>query len=61
MATTRISDSVVPEIFSPYEHNNTMENFRLYQSGALVDDAEISRQLQGGGATVPGACMEGSG
>ena len=49
MSTVRLSDVVVPEVFSKYENTNTMENFRLYQSGALVDDSELAKQLQGGG------------
>lgn len=51
MATTRISDVVVPEIFSPYVMKTTQEKSRLIQSGALTMDSRLSAHLSGGGLT----------
>ena len=48
---TRISDIVVPEIFSGYIQTLTQEKSRLVQSGALVLDARLNEDLSGGGAT----------
>jgi hypothetical protein len=48
---TRISDVVVPEIFTPYSQLMTQEKSRLIQSGAIVVDAELSNLLNGGGLT----------
>lgn len=53
MATgvTRISDVVVPEIFSPYVQQLTQEKSRLIRSGAIVSDEMLNRDLAGGGLT----------
>lgn len=48
---TRISDVVVPEIFSPYTQQLTQEKSRLVQSGALMVDGRFSSLLSGGGLT----------
>lgn len=48
---TRLSDLVVPEVFTPYVQELTREKSRLIQSGALVVDGELSRLLSGGGIT----------
>lgn len=48
---TRISDVVVPEVFTPYAQLMTQEKSRLIQSGAVVVDAELSNLLNGGGLT----------
>lgn len=48
---TRISDVVVPEIFTPYAQLMTQEKSRLIQSGAIAVDAELSNLLNGGGLT----------
>jgi hypothetical protein len=49
--TTRISDVVVPAIFSPYAQQLTQEKSRLIRSGALTPDALLSQELAGGGLT----------
>lgn len=49
--TTRISDVVVPEIFTPYAQQITEEKARIIQSGAAVRDATIDGLLAGGGLT----------
>lgn len=48
---TRISDVVVPEIFTPYVQQLTEEKSRLVQSGALVSDSRFTSLLSGGGLT----------
>jgi len=51
MATTRLSDVVVPEIFAPYVQNLTKEKSALISSGAVVVDSQLSGLLAGGGFT----------
>ena len=53
MATgvTRISDVVVPEIFSPYVQQLTETKSRLVRSGAIARDAVLDADLAGGGLT----------
>lgn len=48
---TRISDVVVPEIFTPYAQQLTETKSRLISSGAVVRDAAIDALLAGGGLT----------
>ena len=48
---TRISDVVVPEIFTPYVQQLTEEKSRLIQSGAVVSDSRFTSLLSGGGLT----------
>lgn len=53
MATgvTRISDVVVPEIFTPYTQQMTQEKSRLIRSGAIVMDDALNNALSGAGLT----------
>lgn len=51
MATTQISDVVVPEVFTPYVQQLTMEKSRLVQSGAIATSGLINQLLAGGGLT----------
>jgi len=51
MATTRISDVIVPEIFVPYMTQQTELKSRIIQSGALARDPAIDGLLVGGGLT----------
>lgn len=48
---TRISDVVVPEIFSGYVQTLTAEKSRLVRSGALVVDPRLNADLAGAGLT----------
>ena len=48
---TRISDVVVPEIFSPYVQQMTQEKSRLIRSGAITMDPTLNIALAGGGLT----------
>lgn len=47
MAEVRISDVIVPPIFSPSVVNKTMELSRLFQSGIIVPDAQVSALAAG--------------
>ena len=49
--TTRISDLIVPEVFTGYTQTLTEEKSRLVQSGLLVRDSLIDTLLGGGGLT----------
>lgn len=49
--TVRISDVVVPEIFSPYSQLITTEKSRIVQSGMLALDEDLTNKLIGGGLT----------
>lgn len=48
---TRITDVVVPEIFTPYMQVLTEEKSRIIQSGVATRDASIDAMLAGGGLT----------
>lgn len=48
---TRISDVVVPEIFTPYVQQLTTEKSRLIRSGAIVYDEQYVQLMSGGGLT----------
>lgn len=48
---TRVSDVIVPEIFSPYIRQLTEEKARIIQSGVAVRDPAIDLMLAGGGIT----------
>ena len=49
--TTRISDLIVPEIFTPYARLESIVKSRLFQSGAVVESPVLNRLLAGGGTT----------
>jgi hypothetical protein len=53
MATgvVRISDVIVPSIFTPYVQRLTEEKSRLIRSGAVQVDSQLSALLSGGGIT----------
>lgn len=51
MTQTRISDVVVPEVFSNYMSKNTVQTMALYQQGVMRDDADLKTKLAGGGRT----------
>jgi hypothetical protein len=48
---TRISDIVVPQIFSSYTQQLTQEKSRLIRSGAITVDGALTTALAGGGLT----------
>lgn len=52
MATTRITDVVVPEVFYPYMIKRTKERGAIFNSGILRTDANMSSFLSGGGKTA---------
>lgn len=47
----RLSDVIVPQIFSPYVQNLTQEKSRLIASGAIVRDSILDNNLSGAGVT----------
>jgi hypothetical protein len=49
--TVRISDVIVPSIFTPYVQQLTMEKTAILQSGAAVIDPALTALLAGGGLT----------
>jgi len=51
MSTVRLSDVVVPEVFSNYMSKNTVQTMALYQQGVMRDDADLGNKLAGGGRT----------
>ena len=52
MATTRISDVIVPEVFNPYVQNLSKELSAILRSGAMVESQMLSQFLAGPGLTV---------
>lgn len=52
MAVTRLTDVIVPEVFYPYMIKRTKEKAAIFQSGILVNDANMSSFLSGGGRTA---------
>ena len=48
---TRVSDVIVPEIFTGYMQNITEEKSRIIQSGMAVRSDELDNKLAGGGIT----------
>ncbi len=48
---TRLSDVIVPEMFSGYVQNRTAEKSRLIRSGALQIDQRLTADLAGAGLT----------
>lgn len=52
MASTRLTDVIVPEVFFPYMVKRTTEKSAIFQSGILVHDANMSKFLSGGGRTA---------
>jgi hypothetical protein len=51
MAVVRVSDVVVPEVFTGYAQQLTMEKSALIQSGAVTMDPVLSSNLSGAGLT----------
>ncbi len=51
MATTRLSDVIIPAVFAPYAVQKSLESNALYQSGIIAPDAQFNAFLQGGGKT----------
>lgn len=49
--TTRITDVVVPEVFSPYVQQLTEQKSRLIRSGAVMLDDVLNNNLSGAGLT----------
>lgn len=52
MAVTRLTDVVVPSVFSAYEMRRTKEISAIFSSGILRMDANLANFLAGGGQTI---------
>jgi hypothetical protein len=52
MALVRLTDVIVPEVFYPYMLKRTAEKSAIFQSGILVNDANMASFLAGGGRTA---------
>lgn len=50
--TTRVSDIIVPQLFTPYAQNLTTEKSRLIQSGLISRSEVLDNFLAGGGLTI---------
>ncbi len=55
MATTRLSDVVIPEVYETYQSVNSPEKTTFVQSGIAVTNGLLSKELASGGetATIP--------
>ena len=52
MATTRLSDVIVPEVFFAYMMKETMTKTAFFQSGIIKQDPALQAFIAGGGLTV---------
>lgn len=52
MATTRIADVIVPEIFVPYVIEKTAEKSRILQSGIAIANPKLNELVTAGGKTM---------
>ncbi|MBD2095893.1 hypothetical protein H6F90_12120 [Trichocoleus sp. FACHB-591] len=52
MASTKIADILVPEIWTPFMEERTREKSALFQSGIIRTSDELTNLAQGGGNTV---------
>jgi hypothetical protein len=51
MAETRIADIIIPEVFTPYVMEKSLNQNRFFQSGILQSVERITQNLMGGGKT----------
>ncbi len=51
MATVRVSDAIVPDVFGPYMLKETMARADVFKSGLVVQNDEFGAKLAGGGTT----------
>lgn len=51
MGTTRLSDIIVPQVFTPYVVQRTFELSRLARAGIIARDPQIDAIAKGGGKT----------
>lgn len=52
MASTKIQDIIVPEVFNPYVVQRTAELSKLVQSGIIVPDEELDKLAMSGGKLI---------
>lgn len=51
MATTRIQDLIIPEVFEPYLADEITRKTNLIQSGTVTRDSKLDSLLNGGGSS----------
>ena len=51
-AYTRITDTVVPEVFARYQFEESVEKLDIFQAGVLFSDSSITSALAAGGYAV---------
>lgn len=51
-AYTRITDTIVPEVYARYQFEESVEKLDIFQAGVLFSDSEITSQLSSGGYQV---------
>ena len=52
MAATKLSDMIVPEVFTPYVIRRTAELSNLVQSGIVASNPILDQLITGGGTTI---------
>ena len=52
MATTRLSDLIIPSVYAAYSQTRTKELTAVVQCGALQPSSELDQFLAGGGSTI---------
>lgn len=52
MATTQLSDVIVPEVYADYQAVNTLEKTAFYQSGAVVQNPLLDQKANTGGKKI---------
>ena len=52
MAATKLSDMIVPEVFTPYVIRRTAELSNLVQSGIIASNPILDQLITGGGTTI---------
>lgn len=52
MAVTKISDVIVPEVFTPYVIEKTAEKSRILTSGIAIANPRLNELVTGGGTTL---------
>lgn len=52
MASTKIADVIVPDVFNPYVIERTAELARFYMGGIVSNDAELDRLASAGGKLI---------
>ena len=52
MATTRLSDAVIPEVYADYQAENTPEKTAFFESGVVVRNEMLDTKAKTGGQEI---------